>query len=238
MKKIPAATTREKIKAAAQQLIAVHGVSGVAVRDIVVEAGQRNMASLFYYFNNKDELIKELIVDASELMEGRRAAALVAQQASGESISVRDIVDIIASGAALDPATGGRNANVMRFLGAVLATHRHLFDEAIGNQYNKTYQACLDILRQLLPDIPKEILNQRLLFLSISTFNLLVARETGIAAGGHAAKYWGTNRTSYNILDFLCGGLTAPVCQEVQNQARQDSAQQRRMARHFGVLVS
>ena len=231
-------TTRDRIKHAAQQLIGEHGVDGVSVRDIVTVAGQKNMASLYYYFHTKEELIKELIVDASELMEGRRAEALAELEAVGDTPVVRDIIEIIIAGASLDPHEGGRNATVMRFLGAVVATHRHLYDDAIGNRYNHTYQRCLDLIRQCRPDIPSGILNQRLLFCSICSFNLLIAREGGVAAGGHAHRYWNAVGTSYNILDFLCGAVEAPVSPEAADAPDQDIARRRHMVRHFTVLAS
>ena len=43
--------TREKIKDVAQQLIAEHGVDGISIRDIIIAAGQRNMASLWSWMS-------------------------------------------------------------------------------------------------------------------------------------------------------------------------------------------
>lgn len=203
--------TRDRIKGAAQRLIAEHGVDGVSVRDIVVAAGQKNMASLHYYFGTKEQLIKELVVDAAELMEGRRAAALKALAANGSAASLRDIVAITLGGAVVDPAENPQNANVMRFLGAVVGTHRHLYDEAIGRKHNKSYQKCLDLIRSLVPDVPLAVLNQRLLFMSILFFNTLIAREAGIAEKGHSRAYWSAERTLQNLVDFACAALNAPV---------------------------
>jgi AcrR family transcriptional regulator len=203
--------TRDKIKDVAQQLIAEHGVDGMSIRDIITAAGQRNMASLYYYFRNKEELIKELIVDAAEIMEGTRADHLSRMEEIGEPLTVRQIVHIILSGAKLDPSEGGRNATIMRFIGAVRQSHRHLFVEAIGDKYNKTFQRCLDLLRNQLQHIPLPILNQRLLFLDSCGTNLLIAREEAMASPGHAREYWEQPRTYLNMLDFLCGGLQAPV---------------------------
>lgn len=230
-------TTREKIKDAGQRLIAEHGVDGVSVRDIVTQAGQKNMASLYYYFRTKEELLKELIIDTSILMEGRRAEALSRLQETGKEISVKQIVDIMISGAMLDTEIGGRNVTVMRFLGAVVASHRHLFEDAISNEYNKTYQRCLDLIRQRLPHIPEEILNQRLLFLSHCSSSLLVARESGIAAGGRAKEYWNAPRTEFNMLDFLTAALEAPVNSEISKDLKSGTPQRCLMVRHFPVLV-
>ena len=224
--------TRERIKEVAQRLIAEHGVDGFSIRDVVTAAGQRNMASLYYYFRSKDELIKELIVDAADLMEGSRADQLARLEEIGEPLSVRQIVHVLISGAKLDPREGGRNATVMRFIGAVTQSHRHLFDEAIGQQHNKTYQRCLQLLREQLTHISSSVLNQRLLLLSNSFTSILVAREEALAKGGTSAEYWWQPGTYLNILDFMCGGLQAPVTQHRLNDVNDvtDGAAQ---IRHF-----
>jgi len=202
---------RDKIKDVAQQMIAEHGVDGMSIRDIITAAGQRNMASLYYYFRNKEELIKELIIDAAEIMEDTRADQLSRMEEIGETLTVRQIVHIILFGAKLDSSEGGRNGTIMRFIGAVRQSHRHLFVEAVGDKYNKTFQRCLDLLRKQLQHIPLPILNQRLLFLDSCSTNLLIAREEAMASSGHEREYWEQPRTHLNMLDFLCGGLQSPV---------------------------
>ncbi len=207
-------TTREKIKDVAQQLIAEHGVDGISIRDIIIAAGQRNMASLYYYFRSKEELIKELVFDANAIMEATRTDYLAKIEEIGEPLTVRQIVHVILSGGAkLDPSQGGRAATIMRFFGAVTQTHRHLFEEAIGGQISPTSLKCMDLLRKQLPHIPPAIVNQRLMFLWFSQTSILIAREEGLAAGGAAREYWSQPGTYLNILDFLCGALQAAVTQ-------------------------
>ncbi len=206
--------TREKIKDVAQKLIAEHGVDGISIRDIIIAAGQRNMASLYYYFRSKEELIKELVYDANQIMEGTRTDYLAKLEEIGEPLTVRQIVHVILSGGAkLDPSQGGRNATIMRFFGAVTQTHRHLFEEAIGGQISPTSLKCMELLRQQLPHIPPAIVNQRLMFLWFSQTSVLIAREEGLAAGGAQREYWSQPGTYLNILDFMCGALQAPVTQ-------------------------
>jgi AcrR family transcriptional regulator len=207
-------STREKIKDVAQQLIAEHGVDGISIRDIIIAAGQRNMASLYYYFRSKEELIKELVYDANQVMEGTRTDYLAKLEEIGEPLTVRQIVHVILSGGAkLDPSQGGRNATIMRFFGAVTQTHRHLFEEAIGGQISPTSLKCMELLRQQLGHIPPAIVNQRLMFLWFSATSVLIAREEGLAAGGAQRDYWSQPGTYLNILDFMCGALQAPVTQ-------------------------
>ena len=232
----PKPSTPDRIKESAQRLIAEHGVDGVSVRDIVVAAGQKNMASLHYYFGTKENLIKELVIDAAKLMEGRRERALVVLEKSGEPIALRDVVEITIGGAILDIDEGGRAATSLRFLSAVTCTHRRLFSEAIGKKYNKSYQKCLDLIRRCLPDLPPAVLNQRLLFMSISSFNLLTVREAAIASQGHARVYWGAPRTLSNFIDYLCAGLAAPVSETTTSEAPVTSSAPPNIGRHFTLM--
>jgi AcrR family transcriptional regulator len=226
--------TREKIRDVAQKLIAEHGVDGISIRDIVTAAGQRNMASLYYYFRNKDELIKELVRDAWELMESARAEHLGRLEEIGEPLTVRQIAHVMVSGAKFDPVEGGRNDTIMRFMGAVNQTHRHLLVDVIGGEHRKTYDKCQALLRKRLTHIPPPVLNQRLLFFNIAFSNFLVAREEAMAAGGRAGEYWSHPGTYANMLDFLCGGLQAPcTISELAAGAEADALQ----TRHFAEAV-
>jgi|SRR5579862_2955816 len=228
-------STPERIKEAAQRLIAEHGVDGVSVRDIVMAAGQKNMASLHYYFGTKENLIKELVVDAAKLMEGRREEALIALEKSGVPVVLRDVVAITIGGAVLDIDEGGRSATVLRFLGAVTGTHRHLFEEAIGKKYNRAYQKCLELIRGCLPQVAPSVLNQRLLFMSISSYNVLITREAAIAFQGHARAYWGAPRTLSNFLDYVCAGLAAPVSETALGDGGPEKSPLN-LGRHFTMV--
>ena len=75
------ANTRERIKKTAITLFAQRGIDGVAVRDIVLSSGQRNAASLHYYFGTKEALVRELVLDGATRINERRHAALDALEA-------------------------------------------------------------------------------------------------------------------------------------------------------------
>jgi AcrR family transcriptional regulator len=76
-------TTRERIKRTARNLFALNGVDAVAVRDIIREAGGKNVSALNYYFGSKEELIEMLIRDALSAANARWDAALTALEAAG-----------------------------------------------------------------------------------------------------------------------------------------------------------
>jgi len=201
---------REKIKDAAQALIAERGLEGVTVRQIVAAAGQKNMAALHYYFGTKEDLVRELIVDAARLMDGRRNQMLDAAEADGGPRTVREVIAVIVESCVVDD-DHPRARTYMRFVAQIVATRRDLFDGAIGQSWNTGYQRGLAHIRRLLPDLPLPLLNQRLLFLGIYLFNVLAAREGAAASGAAPHPYWQSPLLLDGLIDTACGLVEAPA---------------------------
>jgi len=206
-------TTRERIKAEAQRLIAEFGVDGVSTRDMVKAAGQKNVASLHYYFGSKERLLEELVIDATILMEGRRAVALDALVRSGAAIGVRDLVRVLAIGAAVQGGRDERTRTVARFLIALFPKYRGIFEVAT-DQRNATYQKCLAMIRERAPGVPPDVLNTRLLFMALSMLQLFAAREAAMEASSTARAYWGNPTMVEMIIDAMSGMLLAPLHDE------------------------
>src|SRR5260370_9475849 len=82
------AKQRIRLKEEPQRMFALRGLDGVSVQDIISAAGQRNSASLRYYFGNKLELARELVVDGARVIDEDRQARLDRLEAEG-GINVR-----------------------------------------------------------------------------------------------------------------------------------------------------
>jgi AcrR family transcriptional regulator len=70
------AETRSQIKVAAHMLFARHGIAAVTVQQIVDAAGQRNNAALYYHFRTKEELIRQMVIDGTAVLDARRRPQL------------------------------------------------------------------------------------------------------------------------------------------------------------------
>src|SRR5260370_9765061 len=88
------AETRIRLKEEAQRLFALRGLDGVSVQDIITAAGQRNSASLRYYFGNKLELARELVVDGARLIDEDRQARLDRLEAES-TITLRGVLGVL-----------------------------------------------------------------------------------------------------------------------------------------------
>jgi AcrR family transcriptional regulator len=68
---------RQKILDAALRMWAVNGIAGTSLREIRLEAGQKNVAALHYHFGDKDGVLRALLEREILWLEQRRTALLI-----------------------------------------------------------------------------------------------------------------------------------------------------------------
>jgi len=207
--------TRDRLKSAAMRLFSIHGIDGVTVRDIVAEAGAKNGASLHYYFRTKDDLIRELVVDAAKRSDRARNVRLDRLEAQGGPKSIVDIVRLIVEVETIDksdPDQGGPlpiGFGHMRFVVAMQFNHRKMFLDAIGDRWNKSYLRCIKHLRRLMSPIPAPIVNQKLVFMALFLNTALAAREAAFEGDPAGGKLWAQPAALDNLVDTIAQGLEA-----------------------------
>jgi AcrR family transcriptional regulator len=207
--------TRERLKASAMRLFSEHGIDGVSVRNIMAAAGARNSASVHYYFRTKDDLIHELVVDAARRSDRARTARLETLTALGRPLSVEDIVRAILEAESVgtgdpeqisEPPIGFGH---MRFVAAMQMNHREMFMTAVDGRWNGSYLRCLDLIRQALPDVPADVLNQRLVFMFLFINASLSAREAAFVANPSGGVLWGRPDALDNLVNVISAGIMA-----------------------------
>jgi len=193
---------RAAIKRAAQSLFAARGVDAVSVREILTAAGQRNGASLHYYFGSKDDLVAELIIDGARLIDDRRNALLDALEAEGGPNTLREAMEVL-----ILPSTalgsGGGEGDYLRFISTFSLQNRAAFDSIVGDGLNRGYQRCLDHIRRLAP-APSHVLERRLVFLSLGLRAIMTAREAGLASQPDHG-FWSLTATLDDLVETLVG---------------------------------
>jgi AcrR family transcriptional regulator len=202
-------STRERVKRAARRLFAMKGVDAVAVRDIIAEAGQKNVSALNYYFGSKEGLIRALVGDALAIAHGRWALALDAAEAAGGPHTIREVLEILVL-RGLPPTAGEGDEASARFLAMVLQTRRDLLNEAVASRGLSAYDRALRHIKRLMPAMPEQARDQRLLFYFwASTSVLAVLEGAAIEAGGYA-KPWDSPDPLRNFIDAMVGMFEAP----------------------------
>src|SRR5262245_31386798 len=145
--------TREKIKRAAELLIAERGFNAVSIRDIIDAAGQKNTGSLHYYFRTKEALARELVQDGVRRIDQDRNQRLDQLEAKGGPESIRDVIELLAYPYFVDDA-------YMRFLSRLMQDNYGLFLQGAEGQ-DSGFKRIIAHVRRMLPEIPGSILAQR-----------------------------------------------------------------------------
>jgi AcrR family transcriptional regulator len=207
--------TRDRLKSAAMRLFSIHGIDGVTVRDIVAAAGAKNGASLHYYFRTKDDLIRELVVDAAKRSDRARNVRLDRLEAEGGPKSIADILRLIIEVETTDTSDPDQRGPLpigfghMRFVVAMQFNHRKMFLDAIGDRWNKSYLRCIRHLQRLMSSIPAPIVNQKLVFMALFLNNALAAREAAFEGDPAGGKLWAQPDALENLVSTIARSLEA-----------------------------
>ena len=211
-----AESSAQRIMDAALRLFSLRGIDGVTVREIVAEAGARNNASLHYYYGSKDALVNALILECAQHSDGARLQRLEALEARGGPGDVSDILRLIVEVETTPRRQGGDGAvgissGHMRFVMGLQINHRRLFMQALAGRRSSGYMRCIDHINRLLPDLPKAVLNQRLIFMDLMLGSTLAAREAAFDLDPEGGKLWSSPDAIDNLIASARGLLTAPL---------------------------
>ena len=80
---------------AAERLFAFYGIEGVSLRQILIEAKQRNKYAISLYFGTKDDLVFAIISRRIAEMNVRRRVLIAAARANGTAETPRAVLEII-----------------------------------------------------------------------------------------------------------------------------------------------
>ena len=186
---MPRQDTKGKLKEAAQQLFADKGIDAVGVREIVTAADQKNMASLHYYFGSKEDLVRELLKDASAVIENRRTLLLDQLEAAGGPKTASEILRIFIECAVIEDDNPRSLSNVRLFLMAA-KLDPHLVLATVEDTQTSAYFRCLQHLRNFLSDLEPESIEPRLYLLQQYVFNCLASRERALSNDTYEAVFW------------------------------------------------
>jgi AcrR family transcriptional regulator len=84
-----------KIMDAAERLFALNGVEGTPLRQVLIEAKQRNKYAITLYFGGKEELVVAIISRRVEAMNVHRKKLVAEAKARGDLDSVRTLLEIV-----------------------------------------------------------------------------------------------------------------------------------------------
>ena len=206
--------TRLQLKSTALRLFAQRGLENVSIRDIQTAAGQKNNGSISYYFSSRDALIREIVADIARMLDEDNNRRLDALEARGGPTDIRQVAEILL------PLIGrpGRGASEddlyrLRFFTSVLITRRELLYEATAGADRAT-RRCFAHIRRLAPEMPAEILRQRLHLMLLYALSAGASMEAASGSDRNWRSLWGMSSAEANLADTMAGMITAPVSPE------------------------
>src|SRR5690606_10677683 len=97
----------------------------------------------------------------------------------------------------------GGEGDYLRFISTFSLQNRSTFERIVGDGWNRGYQRCLDHIRRLAP-APADILERRLVFLSLTLRAIMTAREAALAANA-LHPFWQPEETLHDLVSTLIG---------------------------------
>ena len=159
--KKPRAGARQQLIAAAERLFAESGIDAVSLRQINVEAGQKNSSAAHYHFGSKEALVLSIYQMRMANVNTHRVNQLEQIEQAGEQENIRALVGTIVLPivAEIDNESGGQH--YIRFMAQAIG-HPQLDLAELWQQENSGGLAkALQLLRKAIPHVPDPIFGQR-----------------------------------------------------------------------------
>lgn len=206
--------TRLRLKKAALRLFVQRGLENVSIRDIQTAAGQKNNGSISYYFSSKDALLREIVADIARVLDEDNNRRLDALEARGGPTDIRQVAEILLP-IVSRPASEFSEAEQyqLQFFTSVLITRRDLMFEATAGADRAT-RRCFAHIRRLAPEMPAEILRQRLQLMLLYGLTAGASMEAGRVDNRAWKSLWNQRSAEPNLADTMAGMITAPVSPE------------------------
>jgi AcrR family transcriptional regulator len=199
----PIEPTRERILAAAEQLLATHGVDGVSLREITRASGTRNTVGLQYHFKDRNGVVRAILRKHLVDVDARRHALLDQCEADGGG-DLRSLTAalVLPSAAKLADPEGGP---------AFLQIYAELLNRPRGEETLSMAEAPTSLDRwraDVAPLLHPEAVRLHRRFTAIR----LAAAELGrrAASGPHADDRLFVG----HLIDLVTSVLAAPVSEE------------------------
>jgi len=212
-------TTQIALMEAAEKLIAEHGAHHVTLKDIVIEAGQKNPSALQYHFKNLQGLLDAIHTRRSKQTQKKRAEMIAELERSKRAMKLRDLCELMIMPSFLLARSDIKYRNyVIAFSFEIVTSRDSALDAAtkIGGGGESGAQLGV-LLREALPHLDDKIYRTRM-DLAVRTCSAAMGSyfQQKAPMRGPRAEFFLTS-----VVDSLEGMLSAPVSKQTKGVLKQ-----------------
>lgn len=213
--------------ATAERLYSERGLDGVSLSEIIRVAGQRNKSALHYHFGGRDGLLRALIDRHRLRVDGERMK-LLAEYGSVADLTLHDAVSILVHPLAhqlSDDPEG--SVHYIRIMAQLSATPTHPANNWLFEHPPPAFAMIAPLLYDSIPHAPSLLRARRAQLMNGTMFHALLLQTypspDALATPHESALQRGLYVN--DLIDCLCGLLTAPVSPESAEAIAQYSDQ-------------
>lgn len=204
---------RDRILDAAEHAFAEHGFAGASLRDIVREA-KVNLATVYYYFGSKNELMEEVLRRRFDPLRQEQMDLLreLERGAQGRPLAVADILRaLLLPSLQLAMTKPDKRQAVARLIGRIVGEPDPATQAILRTQYAEVRAAFLRALQHSLPKIPTAGLRWRLEFVS-GALAFIMCNPRKLERETHGAcNPVDADQVLAAMISFFSPGFNAPV---------------------------
>jgi len=209
------AAGRLSLMLAAERLFAQHGVAGVSLRTINSQAGHRNASAIHYHFRSRDGLVKAVLDHRMPGINRRRIEMLNAVKARGLEAQLRPLVAVWVYPLAEQLLARAEGNYYLRFLERLRRESKPEYGSWI-NAFVSGWHETFRMVRSHLAHLPADVVSSRMGIVANQISSGLATLEATLDEGNmrHSIAF-----SVENLIDFIVGGLLAPVSDETTRSA-------------------
>ncbi|WP_077037393.1 helix-turn-helix domain-containing protein [Pelomonas sp. KK5] len=194
----------------AEPLFARHGIEKVSFRDLVAASGQRNISAVSYHFGDRPGLLQAMVARRMWVLNVDRLARLDALAREGRGGEVHAVV-AEAFGVLADAVRQQHWGRDFVLILSQLLFHPDMSIEAlVSPELTGSIETARRMARRVLKELPLAVFNERVdMVYHQGVYALAMwVQANGPVTPDNAGAY---ERFVRNTVDFLAGGLMAPV---------------------------
>lgn len=198
-------STKERMIVTAERRFALHGLEASSLRQVAIEAGQRNESAAHYHFGSREGLIRAILAYRVTALNARREKMLDdAKRDEGDAISPRTITSIIILPMAEEIFSNWRNCYWVRFVSQLWSIDKYQYLADEFEPRSSALFAANDMVRNV-PGIDPTVLQVRAAILrrdvvwGLSGVEAMSFHETREVCELHIA----------NLIDMIAAGISA-----------------------------